>query len=204
MKIKNIVLLLFITLVTGCASHRGSTKNVYQKKQTNPYERETKKRVEKIKPGVGLGEKPFLPELTPITSEGDGSVERIEGEGFSRQESDQRNESVTTKALSPAVSALVSDADMFLQSGDTELAASTLERALRIDSRNPVLMYKLATVRLQQSKPRQAEGLAKKAASLSANDRNIKRKAWLLISKARKLRNNYQGAKEAALKASQM
>ncbi|KAF3981460.1 MAG: tetratricopeptide repeat protein [Methylococcales symbiont of Hymedesmia sp. n. MRB-2018] len=103
--------------------------------------------------------------------------------------------------LSFAIKSLVLEAERNSQKGDYESAVSIIERALRIESRNPTLTYKLAKLRLQQSKPRLAEDLAKKAALLSAQDRILKRQSWLLISEARKQQNNLYGAKEAKLKA---
>ena len=75
------------------------------------------------------------------------------------------------------------------------------ERALRIDSRNPVLTYKLAQLRIKQNKPRLAEELAGKAALLAGNNLELKRKSWLLIAEARRMQQNYQGAQDAKSKA---
>jgi len=111
---------------------------------------------------------------------------------------------VVIKKTSPAVLALVSEADQRSKAGDLESAVATIERALRIDSRNPDLTYRLAKLRLQQSKPRLAEDLAKKAALLSANDKVLKKRSWLLISEARRKQKNYFGAKEAKLKANSL
>jgi len=105
------------------------------------------------------------------------------------------------KPLSPAIISLVKEAEKNSQAGDFESAVSTIERALRIEPRSPVLTYKLAQLRLKQSKPRLAEDLAKKAALLSAHDKSLKRQSWLLISEARKRQNNEYGAKEARIKA---
>jgi outer membrane PBP1 activator LpoA protein len=105
------------------------------------------------------------------------------------------------KPLSPAIKSLILEAERNTQKGDYDSAVSTIERALRIESRNPRLTYKLAALRLQQSKPRLAEDLARKAALLSAQDKTLKRQSWLLISEARKQQNNFYGAKEAKLKA---
>lgn len=112
--------------------------------------------------------------------------------------------SFVKKPMSPAVLALVTEAESSSKSGDLESAVVTIERALRIDSRNPTLTYKLAVLRLKQSKPRLAEDLAKKAALLSANDKVLKKKSWLLISEARRQQKNYHGAKEARLKAEEI
>ncbi len=111
---------------------------------------------------------------------------------------------VAKRKSSPAVLALVSQADRSSKAGDLESAVVTIERALRIDSRNPELTYKLALLRLKQSKPRLAEDLAKKAALLSVNDSALKKRSWLLISEARRQQKNYYGAKEAKLKADRL
>ncbi len=108
---------------------------------------------------------------------------------------------VIKRVAAPAILALVNEANRSSKAGDLESAVVTIERALRIDSRNPALTYKLAKLRLKQSKPRLAEDLAKKAALLAVNDPQIKKQSWLLISEARRLQKNYYGAKEAKLKA---
>lgn len=104
--------------------------------------------------------------------------------------------------LSPVVVALISDADRNTTTGNLDSAVATLERGLRIDPRNATLLYKLAEVRLKQSKPRLAEDLAKKSALLAGGDRTLKKRSWLLVAKARKMQGNVAGAKEAELKAS--
>ncbi|MCK5120935.1 MAG: hypothetical protein KAQ91_03080 [Methylococcales bacterium] len=141
------------------------------------------------------------------------SVERIEGHTTQSQVSQQaadlqsagssinHDTQVVKKTLSPAVVALMSEADRNSKAGQLDSAVATIERALRIDTRNPILTYKLAVLRLKQSKPRLAEDLAKKAALLAGNDKNLKKQSWLLISEARRQQNNLYGAKEAKLKA---
>ena len=102
---------------------------------------------------------------------------------------------------SPAVVALLGESDRSRKSGDLDSAVVVMERALRIDARNPTLTYKLAQLRLKQSKPQQAEELARKAALLAGNDQDLKRKSWLLIAHARQLQQDISGAKEAKAKA---
>ena len=102
---------------------------------------------------------------------------------------------------SPAVIALLTEADRNRASGDLSAAVVATERALRIDSRNPVLTYKLAQLRIKQNKPRLAEELAGKAALLAGNNLELKRKSWLLIAEARRMQQNYQGAQDAKSKA---
>ena len=102
---------------------------------------------------------------------------------------------------SPAVVALINEADRSRGRGDLDGSVVVLERALRIDSRNPTLTYKLAQLRLKQSKPKLAEDLAGKAALLAGGDLDLKRKSWLLIAEARQNQQNFQGAKDAKAKA---
>ncbi|MDO9141576.1 MAG: tetratricopeptide repeat protein [Methylobacter sp.] len=106
-----------------------------------------------------------------------------------------------TVPLSPVVNALVLAANQNTKAGDIESAASSIERAIRIEPRNATLFYKLALLRLKQSKPRLAEDLAKKSALLAVNDNTLKKHCWLLIAHARELQQNFPGAKEAKMKA---
>lgn len=103
--------------------------------------------------------------------------------------------------LSAPVSALVLAAKQDTDSGNPEAAGAAIERAIRIEPRNATLYYKLALVRLNQSQPRLAEDLAKKAALLASDDRELKKHSWLLIAKARELLSNPDGAKAAKKKA---
>ena len=65
----------------------------------------------------------------------------------------------TTAAASqpPAVVALLDQAEQQANAGELESAAASLERAIRINPRNAVLWYHLATVRLSQGESAQAE-----------------------------------------------
>jgi len=101
----------------------------------------------------------------------------------------------------PAVLALISESDKSRSVGELDAAVIAMERALRIDSRNPTLTYKLAQLRIKQNKPQLAEELAGKSALLAGSDLDLKRKSWLLIAEARRMQQNLQGAKEAKNKA---
>lgn len=110
-------------------------------------------------------------------------------------------EAAVPSGTSPAVVALISESDRSRNSGDLDAAVVVMERALRIDSRNPTLTYKLAQLRIKQNKPQLAEELAGKAALLAGSNLDLKRKSWLLIAEARQMQQNPQGAKEAKAKA---
>ncbi len=100
-----------------------------------------------------------------------------------------------------AVIALVSDADRLTKSGNLEAAVVNIERALRIKPRDANLTYRLAELRLKQSKPRLAEDLARKSALLAGGDTFLKKRCWLLIAESRRLQQNFEGEKAALMKA---
>lgn len=101
----------------------------------------------------------------------------------------------------PAVGSLVIAANENSQGGNLDSAVSSIERAIRIEPRNASLYYKLAVLRLKQSKPRLAEDIARKAALLAVNDNPLKKHSWLLIANARELQKNVDGAKKAKAEA---
>lgn len=96
-----------------------------------------------------------------------------------------------------AVVALLDHAEQQANSGDLPAAAMTLERAIRIDPRNPVLWYHLATVRLAEGNSRQAEEMAKKSNSLAAGNYALQIRNWELIAQARRARGDTSGAQSA-------
>lgn len=104
-------------------------------------------------------------------------------------------------ASSHVVIALLSDAETSYQQGNFDDSVATIERALRIEPRNALLLYKLARIRLQQGQPELAENLAKKSALLAEGNAQLKKKNWLLIAEAREQNNNPEGADAARKKA---
>lgn len=104
-------------------------------------------------------------------------------------------------SLSPAIGALVVAANQNTALGNVDTAAASIDRALKIEPRNPALYYRLALLRLKQSKPHEAEDLAKKSALLAGKDKQLKKHSWLLIAHARELRRDYKGARQARAKA---
>jgi hypothetical protein len=147
-----------------------------------------------------------LPVETPQSAESaEGGAPYSPGIKFAEpEESLQQLEPLQSLGpVKPAVGALVSAADQSNSSGNLDAAVATIERAIRIEPRNPALYYKLAELRLKQSKPRLAEDLAKKSALLASNNPGLKRQSWLLIGNARVMQKNYAGAKAARAKAAE-
>ena len=86
----------------------------------------------------------------------------------------------------PAVIALLDDTDLRLSQGDAEGAASSVERALRLEPGNPWLWHRLALLRFRQGEWRQAIALAEKSNSLSVRHPEIRKANAELIKRAEK------------------
>lgn len=110
--------------------------------------------------------------------------------------------SVESADLTPAVDALVRQAERQRQSSDYAGAAATLERALRLQSREAYLWNRLAHVRLEQGLATQASNLAARANDLAGDRASLRRDNWLVIASARRRAGDLQGAEEAERKAS--
>jgi cytochrome c-type biogenesis protein CcmH/NrfG len=100
--------------------------------------------------------------------------------------------------------ALLDQAEQQANAGELEPAAASLERAIRIDPRNPVLWYHLATVRLSQGESSQAEQLAVKSNSLAAGNHTQQARNWRLIAQARREQNDTRGAAAAEQRAREL
>lgn len=85
--------------------------------------------------------------------------------------------------------------------GNHASAAASLERALRIEPRNPRLWHELARVRLKQGQFAQAESVAARSNSWAGDDKALRAENWRLIAQSREARGDPEGAK-AALEAS--
>lgn len=111
-----------------------------------------------------------------------------------------RQEESSEPATSPAVLALVEQADQRRESGDLAGAQSTLERAVQIDPGNARLWLDLAQLRLAQNQPEQAEQLALRAVEHARDNRTLSA-AWQLVAKARRAQGDEAGAREAEERA---
>lgn len=99
-------------------------------------------------------------------------------------------------AAAPVLS-LVRSARDSRKAGKLEAAAASLERALRIEPRNPWVWQALAGLHLQQGQAEQAESEAQKANSLARRNPWIEVENWRVIAAARGLRGNAAGAAQA-------
>jgi len=86
---------------------------------------------------------------------------------------------------SVAIAGLMDSARSDAAAGRLAEAASTLERALRIEPRNPRLWQELARIRLQQGDFPQAESLAQRSNSWAGSDSVLRAENARLIEQAR-------------------
>jgi tetratricopeptide (TPR) repeat protein len=97
--------------------------------------------------------------------------------------------------LSPATSALVTQARKQENSGAYEPAAATVERALRIEPENPLLWIELGQIRLSEGNASQANSMGHKALALATGDAQAQASSWRLIADSlRALQRNPEAA----------
>ncbi len=84
--------------------------------------------------------------------------------------------------LGAAATALVGEAHTQERSRDFGLAAQTLERALSIEPRNPLVWIELGRENILAGNPTQAYGMGRKALYLASGDSRAQARAWELIA----------------------
>ena len=90
-----------------------------------------------------------------------------------------------SRAENVAVAGLMDSARADASRGRLTNAAATLERALRIEPKNPRLWHQLALVRLRQGDYAQAENLAARSNTWAAEDAELKAANQRVIEEAR-------------------
>jgi predicted Zn-dependent protease len=100
-----------------------------------------------------------------------------------------------------AVIALLDQAQTDNGAGHRASADSALERALRIEPRNPWLWHQLAQLRLDQGQYAQAITLARKSNSFAGNQNGVLAANWQVIGQARVALGDSAGADDAFKRA---
>ena len=103
-----------------------------------------------------------------------------------------------------AVESLLNDAKTYYEMKQFEQAAALLERALRIEPRNPILWHNLAGIRLAQEDWKRAANLATKSNTLAGSDNNYKElrlRNWVIVTRACEGMNDFNCAQEARNRA---
>ena len=122
------------------------------------------------------GQPPAAPETPPTTEAGPPPIARSEN---------------------VAVAGLMESARADAAAGKLSTAAASIERALRIEPRNPRLWQELARVRLQQGQHVQAEQVAKRSSAFAGSDNALRAENWRLIAQAREALGDADGARAA-------
>lgn len=107
----------------------------------------------------------------------------------------------SSPSSNPAVIALLDKARADASAGQLPSATATLERALRIEPRNPVLWQELALVKLEKGDYPQAENFAARSNTWAGANKRLQARNWRIISEARALRGNNEGAQSALQRA---
>jgi tetratricopeptide (TPR) repeat protein len=110
-------------------------------------------------------------------------------------------EAPAAPAVNPAVLALLESAHSEAGAGRVPSAMASIERALRIEPKNPVLWQELAKLKLQKGEYQQAENFAARANSWAASNKALQAENWRIISEARSLKGDNAGARAAMQRA---
>ena len=138
------------------------------------------------------GRGPTLPTVPPPGSATDPVIEAPAPPPLPKE-----RPKVAPATLSPASQALVTQAQAQRKRGDLPGATVSLERALRIEPRNPLLWVEMARLRMDQRNFPQAEAMARKALSMSIGDDRTQSQAWAVVADSLRARGRNVEAREA-------
>jgi hypothetical protein len=147
--------------------------------------------------------KPTPPPPAPPGTQPPPTVQTQPGAPPSTVEPPQPLPEPTTKepALSAASRALVGQAQTQVATKNYPVAASLIERALRIEPDNPLLWTELGKVRQAEGNYVQAENMGRKAVSMSVNAPRAQSGAWRLIADSYRARGKNAEAQQAQARA---
>ncbi len=136
------------------------------------------------------------------TAPGPSTPQDQEVEARVREPARQDSEGIQVFPLqNPAVKELLADASAAEQTGDYGQAASYLERALRIQPRDPEILQSMAEVQLQMRDYEQALNFASRSYDIGPRVGEICSRNWRTISVSREHLGDHPGSVEAEKKA---
>ncbi len=183
-----IIFLLFSGFFTGCASSTNRGGGAIVEDRTQPDQ--TKQKLPESQKQETLNKQP-----EPLPEEKKSApVPLSEPEVVITPPAPQ--EPIEQKS-SPAVVALLDNADQYSASGKNEQAIASIERAIRIEPKNPLLWHKLGRIRLEQGNWDQAIAMAKKSNVLATGNTSLQAQNWLIIANARNAKGDKPGAEQA-------
>ena len=143
------------------------------------------------------------PERAPASSHATGprpaGVAPVEGR--SEPPPPPRSKEGLPREGNSAVVALLESAREAEEARQYGRAAAALERALKVEPRNPRLWHRLAAVRYWQGRHAEAEALALRSMSLGPANRELDSRNWRVIAAARHGQGDEEGAREALRRA---
>jgi len=110
----------------------------------------------------------------------------------------------TPVSENPAVLSLVEQARADVAENRLQSAVAGIERAQRLEPRNPWLWQELARLHLMQGDHAQAESLAARSNTWAGSDRALRVANWRLIGAARAARGDAVGAQAAEARAAEL
>jgi len=142
--------------------------------------------------------------LNACSSQVPAPVEDSEIDVRVRDPASEDSEGVQVYSLqNPAVKQLTAQAEGAEQAGDFEQAGGYLERALRIDPRDPQLLQHMAEIKLQKKDYQQALNFAVRSYDSGPRVGEICSRNWRTISVAREHLKDLNGASDAEKRAGQ-
>ncbi|MGY6215389.1 tetratricopeptide repeat protein [Methylolobus aquaticus] len=134
-------------------------------------------------PAPSAGRPPAsLPEAVPLSSKRAAPTSTSETQPSNAVSSPAAEKGPVEPAV---IVALLEESAASRSTGDLDNAAASLERALRIQPRNPRLWHELARVRLEQGEPALAEELARKSSALAEDNEGLIAANQQLMEEAR-------------------
>ena len=142
--------------------------------------------------------------LVACSSQPPAPVEEQEIDAKVRTPASQDSAGVQVYSLqNPAVKQLTSQAETAENDGDLELASGYIERALRIQPRDPQLLQHMAEIKLQEFDYQQALNFAVRSYEIGPRVGEICSRNWRTIGVAREHLQDKTGANEAEDRATQ-
>ena len=142
--------------------------------------------------------------LGACSSQAPAPVEDREVNARVRTPAIQDSEGVQVYSLqNPAVKQLTAQAQGAERAGNLDQASGYLERALRIEPRDPQLLQHMAEIKLQTEDYQQALNFAVRSYDIGPRVGEICSRNWRTISVAREHLNDANGASEAEERAGQ-
>ena len=110
----------------------------------------------------------------------------------------------STLTMSPAMATLIQQADEAIDQQQWSMASSILERALRVNAKQPEAWTRMAVVYLGKNNPEQCIHMATKSNRHAKDNRQLQAYNWLLMSRAYQQLGDALQAEVAMIKSRQL